>query len=108
MSFKVIATNDFQKTSKKLLKKHKSLKQELLSLIYQLENNPTIGTPLGNECFKIRLALKSTGKGKSGGARVITYVKVINECVYLLVIYSKSERDSITNKEISELTKKLE
>lgn len=103
MSFEVLITSDFKRDSKPLLKKYKSLKIEILELITSLEEDPTQGTPLGHECYKIRLAIKSKGKGKSGGARVITCVKVVDSFVYLLTIYSKSEKENISDKELQQL-----
>lgn len=50
---------------------------------------------MGNHTFKIRISIKSKGKGKRGGARVITYLLTENEELYLLTIYDKSEFDSI-------------
>ena len=108
MSFEVLTTSDFKRDSKKLLKKYKSLKNEILDLIASLEEEPTQGTPLGNDCYKIRLAIASKGKGKSGGARVITCVKVVDGFVYLLTIYSKSEKDNISDKELQDLLEGLE
>ena len=108
MSFSVLTTSDFKRDSKSLLKKYRSLKAEMLDLITSLEENPTQGTPLGNDCYKIRVAIKSKGKGKSGGARVITCVKVVDGFVYLLTIYSKGEKDSISDKELQELIKGLD
>jgi mRNA-degrading endonuclease RelE of RelBE toxin-antitoxin system len=64
MSFSVIPTDKFKKEAKRLIKKFPSLKTELVILSDELENNPEIGTPLGNSSFKIRLAIKSKGKGK--------------------------------------------
>ncbi|MEQ9287442.1 MAG: hypothetical protein RIG77_11065 [Cyclobacteriaceae bacterium] len=58
MSFEVLITSDFKRDSKPLLKKYKSLKIEILELITSLEEDPTQGTPLGHECYKIRLAIK--------------------------------------------------
>ena len=69
MSFNVLATADFKRYSKRLIRKYRSLKDELLDLITSLEENPTQGTSIGSDCYKIRLAIKSKGKGKSGGAR---------------------------------------
>lgn len=103
MSFKVLATSDFKRDSKKLLKKYKSLKNEILNLITVLEKDPIQGTSLGDGCYKIRLAVKSKGKGKSGGARIITCVKVMDGFVYLLTIYSKSEKDNISDQELQQL-----
>jgi len=107
MSIEVLITSDFKRDVKPLLKKYKSLKQDILDLISSIEKDPTQGTPLGNDCYKIRLAITSKGKGKSGGARVITCTKVLAGFVYLLTIYSKSEKDTISDKELKDLLKEL-
>lgn len=100
MNFKIVAVQDFDKELKRLSKKYHSLKYDYLSLVELLEKNPLQGTPLGKDCYKIRMSIGSKGKGKSGGARIITYVKIIDEIVYLLSIYDKSEQTSISEKEI--------
>lgn len=105
MSYNLIVTPAFERDSKPLLKKHKSLKTDLAGLFKSLENKPTQGKPLGKDCYKIRLAITSKGKGKSGGARVITCVKIISEKVFLLTIYDKSEKEDISDKELNELLK---
>ena len=69
--YSVRPARSFEKDAKVLIKKYASLKQELFNLGRKLANNPTLGTPLGKDCYKIRLAIKSKGKGKSGGARVV-------------------------------------
>jgi mRNA-degrading endonuclease RelE of RelBE toxin-antitoxin system len=103
MNYKVELTDHFKKEAKRLLKKYRSLKTELADLFDQLAQNPTLGTPLSEEVYKIRLAISSKGKGKSGGARVITYVKTSNNIVLILTIYNKGETDSITDSEIKAL-----
>ena len=103
MSFKVIVTPTFERDAKSLYKKHLSLKSDLAVLFESLEKEPHQGSALGKDCYKIRLAIKSKQKGKSGGARVITNVKVVDAKVYLLTIYDKSEKDDIQEKELNEL-----
>ena len=93
-------TNQFKKEVKHLLKKYRSLATELKELNVSLVEYPSQGTPLGQDCYKIRLAIKSKKKGKSGGARVITLVKIVQETVFLLSIYDKSEKDDISEKEL--------
>jgi hypothetical protein len=100
MKFNIIYTSIFEKEFKWLSAKHLSLKKDFKLLLTKLELDPLQGEPLGNNCFKIRLAISSKGKGKSGGARVITCVKVVANTVYLVAIYDKSDRESISNKEI--------
>lgn len=104
MKANVIVTPNFQREAKKLMKKYRSLKSELAELAEQLEENPKIGILIGEDTYKIRLAVKSKGKGKSGGMRVITYVEIEvieNEektDVYLLSIYDKSNYENISDK----------
>jgi len=103
MSYKIEITDNFKKEAKKLIKKYVSLRSELAELGQELSQNPTMGTPLGNDVYKIRLSISSKNKGKSGGARVISFVKIIDKTVYLLSIYSKGEQDSISDAQIQEL-----
>lgn len=106
--YSVRAARSFEREAKPLIKKYASLKQELATLGEQLQENPTLGTPLGQDCYKIRLAIKSKGKGKSGGARIITYVVTDNEEVILLTIYDKQVRGTIFEKELKELLDELD
>jgi mRNA-degrading endonuclease RelE of RelBE toxin-antitoxin system len=107
MSFEVVATEPFKRKLKRLLKKHRSLKNDLGGLIDELSENPEKGTPLGNDCYKIRLRIASKGKGKSGGARVITYVKVAATTIFLIDIYDKSEQGTLTDTELKQLVRVL-
>lgn len=106
MSYKVELSEHFKKEAKRLVKKYPSLKTELASLFAQLEENPTIGTPLCDDVYKIRIAIASKNKGKSGGARVISYVQIDEKTVLLLSIYNKGEKDTISDKEILDLLNK--
>jgi len=103
MSYNLIAIPPFDRQLKRLVKKYPSLKKEYKDLLDDLEQNPLIGTPLGKSCFKIRISISSKGKGKSGGARVITNFAVTEQTVFLLSIYDKSERDNISDKELTQL-----
>ena len=100
MGYHVKTIRHFEREFKRLSKKYISLKSEYKELIEELEKNPEKGTLLGNNVYKIRLAIASKGKGKSGGARVITYLKTQQGNVYLLTIYDKSEKNDISDKEI--------
>ncbi len=100
MSFEVKPIAVFQRNFKRLGKKYRSLPDELNTLVQELRISPHMGTGIGHGCYKIRLAIASKGGGKSGGARVITYVRVINETVFLLAIYDKSEQGSISDQQV--------
>ena len=107
MSFEVISVDFFEKQAKRLIKKYPSLKKELEQLKTVLADSPETGTPLGGGCYKIRLAIASKNKGKSGGARIITNVYVSGETVFLLAIYDKAEQQNIAKSELNELLKLL-
>ena len=107
MNFEVRTLPNFEKEAKRLSKKHRSLKKDLLVLIESLEKSPQQGEPLGNDFYKVRLAITSKGSGKSGGARIITCVKIIKNVVFLSSIYDKSEKASITNQELKLLARQI-
>lgn len=98
MGFSVIPSDKFKKEAKRLIKKFPSLKQELTALGDLLSTKPDSGTALGNNTYKIRVAIKSKSKGKSGGARIITYVITESKEVFLLTIYDKSAFESVDDK----------
>ena len=108
MKYNVLTIPPFDKQLKRLAKKYASLKEEYNALIDKLEENPQEGVSLGNNCFKIRLAVASKHRGKSGGARVITHIYIENEIVFLLAIYDKSEKVDISDKELRELLMEIE
>ena len=83
MSYKIIAVPTFRKEVKKLAKKYISLKNDLAVLFKKLEENPSIGTPIGKNCYKIRISIASKGNGKSGGATLITHIVVSEEIIFL-------------------------
>lgn len=103
MTYNVISIPPFDNQLKRLSKKYPSLKKEFRELFESLEKIPFQGNPLGDNCFKIRLAISSKGKGKSGGARIITCVRIIQSSVFLITIYDKSERRDIGDKELKRL-----
>ena len=107
MNYNILLTDNFKIEAKKLIKKYASLTSELSNLFDELAVNPTLGTALGNDIYKIRISIASKGKGKSGGARVLTYVKVSDESVLLFTIYSKGTKDTISDKEIQHLMKDI-
>jgi hypothetical protein len=100
MNFDIIATEPFERKLKRLAKKYKSLASDLALVIDELTINPTMGTPIGKDCYKIRIAISSKGKGKSGGARMITFVRIVKQTVFLMDIYDKSEQVTISDKEL--------
>ena len=107
MNYSIEITSYFRKQIKKLNKKYPSLKKEFRQLIIDLQQEPKLGKGIGNQCYKIRIAIASKGKGKSSGGRVITYVITEEKKIYLIYIYDKSDKENITDKELLELLKNL-
>jgi hypothetical protein len=118
MNTRVETADSFKRFAKPLLKKYPSLEGELRELEQQLLVNPTMGVSLGHGAYKIRLAIRSRGKGKSGGARVITFLQFATmvtvqqdeqtTIVNLIAIYDKSDVDSISYKELMPLIELIE
>jgi hypothetical protein len=108
MSFEVVTTEFFERNFKKLSKKYPSLKNDLREVIIILRNTPTLGQALGKDCYKVRISIKSKGKGKSGGGRLITCFKVSGNSVFLIALYDKSEMESLADIELDELLKRAE
>lgn len=108
MSYKISASDGFRRDLKPLNKKYHSLKNDLYNLFDSLEINPKQGDELGKSCYKVRLSIKSKGKGKRGGARVITYVITENKEVILLSIYDKKEKDTLLPNELDELLSEID
>lgn len=108
MNCNISTTPNFRKDLKHLAKKYRSLKDDYRNLLASLYENPLQGVDLGGGLHKLRMAVTSKGKGKRGGARVITYVLLVAEegaDVLLLAIYDKSERENISNAELLALKK---
>lgn len=105
MSYNVIPTPGFKRLFKKLSKSYPSLKADLQELIDTLSNNPSHGISLGHNIYKMRMAITSKSKGKSGGARVITFLVTDNQEVYLTHIFDKSQLDNLTKGQILKMLK---
>ncbi len=106
----IFYSSEFRKEVKRLAKKYRSIPNDLVDLRNRLVENPLEGVDLGLGVRKVRMSIKSKGKGKSSGARVITYNVTVTEDTInltLLTIYDKSERSTISDKEIKELLNSL-
>jgi mRNA-degrading endonuclease RelE of RelBE toxin-antitoxin system len=108
MNFNIFPTLKFEKELKRLVKKFPSLKNEYRQLLDDILQNPEAGTLIAENCYKIRLAINSKGKGKRGGARVITYLYFETKTVYLLTIYDKSEKEDLKPNELKNMIESLD
>jgi hypothetical protein len=102
MNVKIIPSVEFDRQFKRLAKKYKSLLDDYLTFSKELKKNPLQGAALGHGVRKIRMAIGSKGKGKSGGARVLTLTVLVSEDadVTLLTIYDKDEIDNVSDEYI--------
>ncbi len=107
MNYSIIPTANFIREAKKLSKKHHSIKNDLLKLRTLLESDPFQGVALSDSLFKIRMAITSKGKGKAGGARIISYVFVTEKQAFLISIYDKSRKENVTDEEIRTFLRQL-
>ena len=108
MMTEIISTPEFDKEYKRLKKKYRSLPDDLANLEQELIKNPNLGIDLGNNFRKVRMAIKTKNKGKSGGARIITYslvVSIIDELIVLVTIYDKGEEQSISDAKVKQIIK---
>ena len=111
MKNKIIVSLYFATRFKKLKRKFPSLNDELEELIKRLLENPTLGTSLGANLYKIRMGSKSKGGGKSGGFRIVTLsIEELRKGfeIILLTIYGKSEHENFTKDELLKILKKLQ
>jgi mRNA-degrading endonuclease RelE of RelBE toxin-antitoxin system len=108
MTYKLAFTKSFGRELKKLKKKYPSILADLDKMGVELLETPSLGDPVYKNCYKIRIPISSMNKGKSGSARVITYVLSTKSTIFLVAIFTKAERSSISEKEINELIKGLE
>jgi hypothetical protein len=103
MNYKITVSPVFLRNLKQLAKHYSSIKQDIQELAKELVLNPEMGTPLGRNLRKVRMSITSKGKGKRGGARVITCTIIVTEVeseIKLLTMYDKSDRENITEKEL--------
>lgn len=101
MSYNILYIPPFERQLKRLSKKYPSIKNDIGNLLEDLKKMPEIGIPIGQKCYKVRVAISSKGKGKSGGARVITTVYKDEKTLFLLSIYDKGEQETLSDKELS-------
>ncbi|SFL24731.1 hypothetical protein SAMN05216357_11643 [Porphyromonadaceae bacterium KH3CP3RA] len=102
MKITIVPSERFKKSFKRLSRKYVSLKSDYLIFEQELIEDYELGISLGGGFRKVRLAIHSKSKGKSGGARIITYgllLKIEEGVIILVDIYDKSEKETLTEKE---------
>lgn len=101
----VEVTAKFQRNLRTLARKYRSIRQDIQPIIEQLEAGELPGDQIsgvGYTIFKLRVKNSDIQKGKSGGYRVIYYLKTSTNII-LLTIYTKSEQEDISAEEIQQI-----
>ena len=109
MNCKITTTPDFARELKQLAKRYPSIKNDFRVFLDSLHETPLMGIELGKHLRKVRFPITSKGKGKSGGARVITHTLIMETDgadITLVTIYDKSNQENISDKELRNLMKK--
>ncbi len=101
--FKVLATQSYQQASKQLSKRFRHLDSDVQEFLCNVDDIKSLGTPLGKDFYKVRIANSDKNKGKSAGYRLITLIKIIETSIYLVYIYDKSELENISEQELDSL-----
>ena len=107
-NMKIQLHEEFKRNAKRLSKKYPSLAADLRALQAQLLENPTMGESLGDNQYKVRLKITSKGRSKSGGGRVITYIKWSDDDIWFLMMYDKGEIESVNDAFLDDLVKSIE
>ncbi len=101
---------EFKRQFKRLAKKYHSLRDDLASLKASILKDPPQGDDLGGGVRKIRMAIADKGKGKSGGARILTLNVMVSDDglnVTLLTIYDKGEISNVKDEYVKFLIENL-
>jgi hypothetical protein len=75
--------------------------QDIADLVSHLAANPDAGDEIVGTggCRKLRFALAANNKGKSGGVRTITLFSGLHMPVFLLTVFAKSQKVSLSASE---------
>lgn len=103
---RIVFTTDFKTAYKRLKKKYASFDSDFRTLMRSLTEKPEQGVELFDGIRKIRLNIKSKGKGKSGGARIIIRVQRINDVLAFLFVYDKSEMENVRDEYLRDIIKR--
>ena len=106
----VSVSSDFGKEAKRLAKKYPSFKQDYKEFLESIKDNPLQGDEISKNIRKVRMAIKSKGKGKSGGARIITFnilTQELNGDIILLLIYDKEDASTVKTNVVKEMVRNI-
>ena len=100
----IALTPRFQRDLRELAKRYRSIRSDVQPLIDQLQAGEISGDRIAGikyQVFKVRIKNSNIQKGKSGGYRVIYYLKNA-QGIILTTIYSKSDLTDVSNEIIEQ------
>ena len=106
----IVFTPEFKRNVRRLSRKYRHIKSDLQPFIEQLEQGQTPGDQIQRTTytvFKVRIKNSDLQRGKSGGYRMIYYLKASDDII-LVTIYSKTEQGDITAEQIQRIIEKHE
>ena len=101
--FTIRDTETFNKSVKKLKKKFRNIEQDYQLFIDSIKTDEDLGIHLKDGIYKSRLASSDKKSGKRSGYRLISYLKIIDNEIYLMFIYDKSEFENISESDLDQL-----
>ena len=104
---RVRMSEDFKVAYKRLKKRHRSLEADFERLLLSLLNNSNQGVELTDGARKIRMAITSKRRGRSGGARVIIRAKIVEDELQLLYIYDKADYENISEVFLKDILQRM-
>ena len=104
---KIRISDEFKSAYKRLKKKHKSLDADFEALLMSLQENPRQGVEIHDDIWKIRMNITSKGRGKSGGARVIIRVRIVQDELQLIYIYDKADFEDVSDAYLRDILKRM-
>lgn len=103
INLRVSKTDYFNKLVKQLSKKYRNIETDIDNFIDNIQTIESLGVSIGKNVYKVRLQNTDNKKGKSGGYRFITYLKLVDKELILIYIYSKSDLENVDEKTIDKL-----
>jgi hypothetical protein len=107
MNFNIVCTETFSKELKKLVKENQSFSYDFGLLLDKLEENPDMGTPLGNQFFKTKLAFRAMGRQSREKPNIQVYFCIKQQNVFLIALHNNHGPDSFPEKDMNQLLKAI-
>lgn len=103
-------TLEFKRNLRTLAKKYRHIRDDIAPIIITLQAGELLGDRIpgvGYVIFKVRVPNQDRAKGKSGGYRIIYYMKTAVDII-LVTIYSKTEQADISTAQIRSIVDELQ